>query len=164
MRSERKYCTFYVADRFFGVSVDRVQEVLRFHELTRVPRAPEFVRGLINLRGQIVTAIDIRHRLGLEPRENERELMNVVVRTEEGAVSLLVDEIDEVVELDESAFEPAPENLSASTKKLVRGVHKFEDRLMLELDPEAAIDFVPERVDKGNTIRVRSMNSSEGTE
>ena len=86
-----QFSTFFVADLFFGVDVLRVQEVLRFQQMTRVPQAPEVIEGLINLRGQIVTAIDMRRRLRLPPRGGDQTPMNIVVRTEDGAVSLLVD-------------------------------------------------------------------------
>src|ERR1700760_1091136 len=88
-----QYATFFVDQMFFGVEVLKVQEVLRYQEMTCVPLAPKIVQGLINLRGQIVTAIDMRRRLALPPRANEAQPINVVVRSTEGAVSLLVDEI-----------------------------------------------------------------------
>src|SRR5208337_5246018 len=88
-----QFSTFFVADLFFGVDVLRVQEVLRFQQMTHVPKALEVIEGLINLRGQIVTAIDMRKRLGLPPRAGDKSPMNMVVRTADGAVSLLVDEI-----------------------------------------------------------------------
>src|SRR5437763_10143678 len=94
-----QFSTFFVADLFFGVDVLRVQEVLRFQPMTRVPQAPEVIEGLINLRGQIVTAIDMRRRLRLPPRGAEHAPMNMVVRTEGGAVSLLVDEIGDVLDV-----------------------------------------------------------------
>src|SRR6266446_4348370 len=89
-QASAQFSTFHVADLFFGVDVLRVQEVLRFQPVTRVPQAPEVIEGLINLRGQIVTAIDMRRRLGLPPRGGDQMPMNMVVRTEDGAVSLLV--------------------------------------------------------------------------
>src|ERR1700756_3340938 len=88
-----QFSTFFVADLFFGVDVLRVQEVLRFQQMTRVPQAPEVIEGLINLRGQIVTAIDMRRRLRLPPRAGDQMPTNVGVRNDDGAVFLLVDEI-----------------------------------------------------------------------
>src|SRR6266849_6579396 len=88
-----QYCTFTVAGRFFGIDVLNVQEVLRFQEVTPVPLAPGVIEGLINLRGQIVTAIDMRRRLGLPPREPGVLPMNIVVRTQDNSASLQVDEI-----------------------------------------------------------------------
>src|SRR4051794_39425221 len=99
MTSASQFCTFYLDGSFFGVEVQHVQEVIRYQELTRVPLASPVIRGLINLRGQIVTAIDLRRRLGLADRPAGVLPMNVVVRSEEGAVSLLVDEIGDVQEV-----------------------------------------------------------------
>ena len=115
-----------------------VQEVIRSLEMTRVPLAPAVVSGLINLRGQIVTAVDLRRRLELEPAPPGQLAMNVVVRSEDGAVSLLVDEIGDVLEVDESTFELPPETLRGSVRGMILGVHKLKDRLMLVLDTERA--------------------------
>ncbi len=115
-----------------------VQEVIRSLEMTRVPLAPAVVSGLINLRGQIVTAVDLRRRLKLEPAPSGLLAMNVVVRSEDGAVSLLVDEIGDVIEVDESTFELPPETLRGSVRSMILGVHKLNDRLMLALDTENA--------------------------
>jgi len=137
-----QFSTFFVADLFFGVDVLRVQEVLRFQYMTRVPQAPEVIEGLINLRGQIVTAIDMRRRLGLPPRAGNQAPMNMVVRTEDGAVSLLVDEIGDVVEVEEDTYEPPPETLRGSVRDMILGVHKLNDRLMHVLDIEKACQMV----------------------
>lgn len=133
----RQLCTFFLGELCFGVDVTRVQEVIRYQEMTRVPLASNVVRGLINLRGQIVTAIDMRRRLELPPADTEP--MNVVVRSEDGAVSLLVDDIGDVVEVEESCFERPPETMPARARELVRGVYKLSDRLLLLLDPERVV-------------------------
>jgi purine-binding chemotaxis protein CheW len=135
-----QYATFVVEDLFFGIDVLRVQEVLRYQEMTRIPLAPGVAEGLINLRGQIVTALDMRRRLGLAPRETGRLPMNLVVRTEEGPVSLLVDEIGDVLQLDSADFEAAPDNLAPAARELVRGVYKLKDRLLLVLDPDQTLE------------------------
>ena len=107
-------------------------------DMTKVPLAPAVVSGLINLRGQIVTAVDLRRRLELGPSPTGQLAMNVVVRSEDGAVSLLVDEIGDVLEVDESNFELPPETLRGSVRSMILGVHKLNDRLMLVLDTEKA--------------------------
>lgn len=135
-----QFSTFFVADLFFGVDVLRVQEVLRFQQMTRVPQAPEVIEGLINLRGQIVTAIDMRRRLSLPPRAVDQR-PNMVVRTDDGAVSLLVDEIGDVLDADEATFERPPENLDPAVRGLIRGVYKLKDRLLLVLDAERTVDL-----------------------
>lgn len=138
MAHTSQFCTFYLDKLLFGVELKGVQEVIRTLEMTKVPLAPEVVSGLINLRGQIVTAVDLRRRLELEPGPPGMLTMNVVVRSEDGAVSLLVDEIGDVVEVDETSFEPPPETLRGSVRALIVGVHKLDDHLMLVLDIEKA--------------------------
>lgn len=141
-RIKRQYATFLVDGLFFGVEVLQVQEVLRYQQMTRVPLAPGVVEGLINLRGQIVTALDMRRRLRLPPRPEGKAPMNAVVRTAGGAVSLLVDEIGDVVEVDAGAFEQPPDNVDPSARELLRGVYKLKDRLLLILDTERTIDLI----------------------
>lgn len=139
MTASSQYCTFFLDGLFFGVDVQKVQEVIRYQEMTSVPLAPRVIRGLINLRGQIVTAIDLRRRLGLQDRSADKLPMNVVVRGDEGVVSLLVDEIGDVQEVEASCFERVPETLQAPARNLVQGVYKLKDRLLLILDTELAI-------------------------
>ncbi len=136
MANPKQFCTFFLNGLYFGVEVTHVQEVLRHQPMTRVPLAPATVQGLINLRGQILTAIDLRRRLELPARTGERLPMNVVVRTADGAVSLLVDEIGDVVEIQEDIFERPPETLRGVARDLVRGVYKLKERLLLVLDTE----------------------------
>lgn len=133
-----QFCTFYLDGLLFGIPVLDVQEVIRHQRMTRVPLAPPVVRGLINLRGQIVTAVDLRHRLELPAAPADQLPMNVVVRTEDGAVSFLVDQVGEVVEVDESAREPAPETLRGEARRLTRGVFKLRNTLLLIIDPAQA--------------------------
>jgi len=138
----RQYATFFVDGLFFGIDVLRVQEVLRYQQMTRVPLAPDVIEGLINLRGQIVTAVDMRRRLNLQARAEGTTPMNTVVRSEEGAaVSLLVDEIGDVVEVEGGDFEPPPENVNPAARALLTGVYKLKDRLLLILDTEKTIDL-----------------------
>jgi len=138
MAPKLQFCTFYLDGLFFGVKLTDVQEVIRFLEVTRVPLSSGVVSGLINLRGQIVTAIDLRKRLDMAPRPREVQPMNVVVRSENCAVSLLVDQIGDVVEVDEESFEPPPETLRGMVRTVILGVHKLDDRLLHVLDTEKA--------------------------
>jgi purine-binding chemotaxis protein CheW len=142
-----QFCTFLVDGLFFGVDVQEVQEVIRFQEMTRVPLAADAVQGLINLRGQIVPAIDMRRQLEL-PRRAEGDLpMNVVVRTDDGPVSLLVDEIGDVVEVDPDSYEPRPETVRGPARRLVSHVYKLPERLLLILDTGCAVN-----VDAGELV------------
>jgi len=139
MASEQRFSTFYLDGLYFGVEVERVQEVLRHQPTTAVPLASAVIGGLINLRGQIVTALDLRQRLGLAKRVGDEEAMNVVVRTDDGAVSLLVDEIGDVVEVRDELFESPPDTVKGEARELVRGVYKLKERLLLVLNTERAL-------------------------
>ena len=139
MSQQRQLCTFYLQDLFFGVEVEKVQEVIRYQEMTHIPLAPGVIAGLINLRGQIVTAIDLRRQLALEARSGEQLPMNVVIRREDGPISLLVDEIGDVVEVEEDAFENPPDTLEARQREFLRGVYKLKQKLLLLLDTEKAV-------------------------
>jgi purine-binding chemotaxis protein CheW len=136
----RQYSTFYVGDLFFGIDVLNVQEVLRYQEMTKVPLAPDMIEGLINLRGQIVTAVDLRRRLNLKPRNEGHMPMNIVVRSEEGAVSLLVDEISDVLEVNADCYEPAPRNLPEEQRELIEGLYKLDGRLLLILNTQLVLE------------------------
>jgi purine-binding chemotaxis protein CheW len=138
--ASRQYATFEVADQLFGVEVAAVQEVLSFSEYTSVPLAPAAVGGLFNLRGQVIAAVDLRVQLGLARQALEGPVMNVILRGDDEPVSLLVDRIGEVVDLDEAAFEPPPDTLTGPARKLVVGTFKLDDRLMLALDVNSAVD------------------------
>jgi purine-binding chemotaxis protein CheW len=132
----RQYSTFSLGELLLGVEVLQVQELIRHQPMTTVPLAPAEIRGLLNLRGQIVTAIDLRRRLGLDDRGDDRPPMNVVVRTADGVVSLLVDEIGDVVEAADDAYETAPATLTGPLRELVTGVYKLRDQLLLVIDVE----------------------------
>ena len=138
MTALQQYCTFTLDGFLVGVEVSRVQEIIRFQEMTPVPLAHRVVRGLINLRGQIVTALDLRRRLDLAERGDDAQPTNVVVRTDDGAVAFLVDEIGDVVEVDDTSFERPPETLRGVARHLITGAHKLSDRLLLVLDAERA--------------------------
>ncbi|GIL18524.1 MAG: hypothetical protein BroJett040_22750 [Oligoflexia bacterium] len=135
--------TFYLGPYFFGLDVKRVQEIIRFHEISPVPLAPPVISGLINLRGDIVTAIDLGLRLEIEEdRVIDKEMqMNVVIRTEENSVSLVVDRVGDIIEVEEGQYEKPPETLKGSAKELIVGTYKLEDRLLLLLDIDKIIQI-----------------------
>jgi purine-binding chemotaxis protein CheW len=135
----QQFCTFFVDGQYFGVPVQQVQEVIRYQEMTRVPLVPRVIRGLINLRGQIVVAIDLRRRFKACDRADNQLPMNVVVRTADGAVSLLVDEIGDVIEVQDETFEQPPDTLDAGSRELVLGVHKLPRQLLLVLDTNRVV-------------------------
>lgn len=136
MAETRQFCTFYLDGLLFGVESQRIQEVIRTMDLTEVPLAPSVVGGLMNLRGQIVAAIDLRRRLELAERPAGQKPMCVVARTSEGAVSLVVDEIGDVVEVEEATFEAPPETLKGPVRSVIQGVHKLDRELLHVVDAE----------------------------
>lgn len=136
MAKTQQFCTFFLKDQFFGVNVEEVQEVIRYQEMTRVPLVAPVIRGLINLRGQIVMAIDLRRRMGMDDRQDTELPMNVVVRTQEGPVSLLADRVGDVVEVEEETFERPPSTLAENLRPLIKGVHKLDSGLMHVLNTE----------------------------
>lgn len=130
--------TFLVAGARYGIDVLRVQEVLRAQARTTVPLAPLGVTGLVNLRGQVVMTIDLRTRLGLEPLAAGVEPMMVVVQVDGEAISLLVDEIGDVLDVDEATFESPPDTLPAALRELILGAYKLDQGLLLALDVDRA--------------------------
>jgi purine-binding chemotaxis protein CheW len=133
--------TFKVGSMLFGIDVAVVQEVIRFQRMTPVPLGPTVVKGLINLRGQIITAIDLREALNMEPLEPDRAPMNVVVRTENDHLSILVDKIEDVLNLDYSRLETTPETVEESYQDLLQSVYKLERGLLLILNAERMAKF-----------------------
>lgn len=165
MADQRQFCTFFVDGHYFGLDVLKVQEVIRFQEMTRVPLGPPVVRGLINLRGQIVTAIDLRRRLELSERSADLLPVNVIVQTDDGAVSLLVDAIGDVVEVSESLFERPPDTLQSKSRELILGAYKLPDRLLLILDPEATANVAgPNHANTNSDAGHRTMAEGERRE
>ena len=137
-------CTFFIEDILFGVSVTKIQEVIRFQETTPVPLSSQHIRGLINLRGQIVTAVDLRSCLDFPARNGSDLPMNIVIRTDDGPVSLLIDKIGDVVEVDHDQFEQAPERLRGRARELILGAYKLESQLLHVLDVDRAVVFAGE--------------------
>jgi purine-binding chemotaxis protein CheW len=141
--SPAQLSTFSVDGHLFGAEVAVVQEVIRYQPMTRVPLAPAALAGLINLRGQVITAVDLRRRLGFPDRAAGELPMDVIVRTRGGLVSLLVDRIGDVVEVDEATFEAPPETLLGVGRELIRGAYKLDHTLLLSLDVQGAVELPP---------------------
>jgi len=135
--STEQLTTFVVNDQHIGIPVTVVQEVLQAQPMTRVPLAPRAVVGLLNLRGEVVTAIDVRRRLGMPDRPEDMSPVNVVVRCGADRVSLLVDRLADVVDVDETTFEESPEALQGPIRDMVLGAYKLDDGLLVVLDAEA---------------------------
>lgn len=140
----KQFATFKVGPLFLGIELASIQELLRCQEMAMVPLAPVAVVGLINLRGQIVTALDMRKICGLAPLGKDASPpMNIVVHGEGGPVSLLVDEICDVIDVPlitaDKAFTELPENLPSEQKALLTGVHQLESCLLLIVNTERVI-------------------------
>lgn len=130
----RQFSTFYIAGSLYGLDVASVQEVTKSLTMTHVPLAPSFVYGLINLRGQIATAIGLRDLFQLNKSESPEEAMNVVCKGEGLLLSLLVDQIGDVLEVEQSLFESTPDTLSESISRFMTGVYKTPGELLSILD------------------------------
>jgi len=141
MGALRQFSTFLLDGLLFGVDVNAVQEILRYQEMAPVPLAPSVVAGLINLRGQVITALDLRRRLDLTARPPDERPMNVIIRSGDEIVSFLVDEICDVLEVDEACFEPLPDMVQGVTRDLICGEYKLEDRLLLVLNTKQILTF-----------------------
>jgi purine-binding chemotaxis protein CheW len=141
MNQLRQYCSLTVGDLVLGIGVGEIQEVIKGSSITPVPLAHPAIRGLINLRGQIVTAIDLRRRLGLEPMDADREATVMVLGSADEAMALVVDSVGDVVEVDISSFETPPETLRGEARRMIEGAYKLERSLMLILDLFAVLDL-----------------------
>lgn len=136
----RRLSTFRVDEVLYGVDVDRVQEVTKALPVTTVPQAPAGVTGLVNLRGQVVTVVDLRHRLGLPARSDDAGGYHVVLRSEGAALSLLVDAVEGFEEVPEDAFTERPDTVPGPARDIVPGVYPLADELLLVVDVDRAID------------------------
>jgi purine-binding chemotaxis protein CheW len=139
--SKITFCTFRLENYLFGIDILQVQEIIRRMDFTSIPLAPKVIEGLVNLRGQIITAIDMRIRLGLPPRDGSRSPTHVVVRMEDGAVSLLVDVIGDMLELPDAECEPPPDTIPEHARELICGVYKLEKQLLLILDVTKTVNL-----------------------
>jgi purine-binding chemotaxis protein CheW len=138
---ESQYVSFWIEDQLMGVPVNTVQEVLNPQMIAPTPLARPEIAGLLNLRGQIVTAVNLRRRLGLEDRSDGRPSMNVVVRFHGESYSLLVDEVGDVINVVGEELEPTPRTVDGLWKAFTKGVFRLEQRLFLILDVAALLTF-----------------------
>ncbi|MEK7411791.1 MAG: chemotaxis protein CheW [Planctomycetota bacterium] len=139
--SHRQYCTFRLAKNLCGIDVLAVHEILRHQPITRIPLAPPVVKGLINLRGQIINALDLRTKLGFPPRTDDKKQVNIVVGfggTEDANSALLVDEIGNVIDIDPATCEAPPDTIHGAVRELVTSVCKLDKGLLLVLDVNRA--------------------------
>ncbi|WP_088290620.1 MULTISPECIES: chemotaxis protein CheW [unclassified Kineosporia] len=131
--------TFVVGKYLFGVDVSLVQEVVRLQSITPVPLAAPAIAGLINLRGEVLTAIDLRVRMGMTRSTSERDPVNVVIRVDDEPVSLLVDEIGGVLEVSQVPFEQTPSTVDERVREMLLGAYTLPDRLLLALNAQRVL-------------------------
>jgi purine-binding chemotaxis protein CheW len=137
----RQYVSCFVDDLMVGIKVEDVQEVTSGSELTHVPLAPPVVSGLLNLRGHIVTTIDLRRCLQLGSRPADQRPVHIILRTDEGCVGLLVDQVGDVLDVGDDDFEVPPRTLRGALRELITGAYKLDGRLLLALNTERALAF-----------------------
>jgi purine-binding chemotaxis protein CheW len=135
------FITFNIAEQLFGLPVLKVQDVLSTHRITRIPLAPPEIAGSLNLRGRIVTAVDVRRRVGLPPRVEQGGNMSIVVEHGGDLYSLLVDSVGEVLALGESDFERNPPTLDARLREYSHGIYRLNDELLVVLNVTALLSY-----------------------
>lgn len=145
MFEQRQFCTFFVNGSYFGIEVQHIQEVVGYKQITHVPLAPSDICGLINLRGQIITTINLRRRLDLSESSAQslpsgEQLAFVVVRDGDELVSLLVDEVEDILEVTQDKFEPPPKTLQDRMRQFIHGAYKLKDKLLLILNTEKILE------------------------
>ncbi len=126
--------TFSIGEEEFGVEILKVREIIRMLEITRVPRAPEFVEGVINLRGSVIPILDLRKRFGLVSKDNDKDTRIVVINIHNMTVGFIVDSVSQVLRIPANTVEPPPPVVAGLDSEYIEGVGKLEDRLLILLD------------------------------
>ncbi len=138
----QEFVTLKLAHQLLGIPVLSVQDVLKPHKITPTPLAPDWVEGVLNLRGKIVTAIDMRRRLGLPPRQSSAGFgMSIVIEYQGEPYSLLIDSVCEVLALDDENFEKNPVTLDSRWRQASAGIYQLKDELLIILDVERLLDL-----------------------
>ena len=136
------FLTLYIANQLFGIPVLQVQDVLGSQKVTRIPLAPPEVAGALNLRGRIVTAINVRKRLGIEARAERRNEMSVVVDHQNELYSLIIDKVGDVLALKDSSFEANPPTLDPVWRDISAGIYRLDKELLVVLDVPKLLDTI----------------------
>ena len=135
-----EYVTVMIGSQLFGLPISRVQDVFMPDRMTRVPLSEPEIAGVLNLRGRIVTAIDMRRRLGLPPRDDDKRSMAIGIEMKGESYGLLIDTVGEVMKLGEATLEPNPVNLDAKLARVSAGVHRLDGQLMVILDVDSVLN------------------------
>mgnify|MGYP001818421857 FL=1 len=141
MTDFKQYCTLKVGDLVLGIEVGEIQEIRRDTSITPVPLSPTDIRGLINLRGQIVTAIDLRRRLGLDDADENAGFMTMVLGTVEEPLALVADTVGDVVEVSVGEFESPPDTLKGEARNMIEGAYKLDRELLLVLNLPVVLEL-----------------------
>jgi purine-binding chemotaxis protein CheW len=153
MAATLQFCSFFVDGLCFGIEVERVQEIRNLTVITRVPLAAPVVGGLMNLRGHIITAIDVRRCLDLRERRADQQPVNLILRTADGGVGLLVDLMGDVLDVAEEDFELPPRTLNARSRQLIRGAYKLDGRLLLVLNVDRIVNGIEDDASERHGVR-----------
>ncbi|MGZ3780945.1 MAG: chemotaxis protein CheW [Pseudobdellovibrionaceae bacterium] len=129
-----QYLTFQLMAEQYGVPIETVREINQFGEITPVPRTPDYVKGVMNLRGKIIPVVNLRIKFGMEPQDTTRDTCIIVIDTEIGQVGMIVDSVKEVVALEESQIEPSPVLGNEHAMSFVRGMGKVDSRVVILVD------------------------------
>ena len=136
-----EFVTFSISGQLFGIPVLQIQDVLSSYRITRIPLAPREIAGSLNLRGRVVTAIDVRLRLGLPPRPADADSMSIVAENGGELYSLMVDSVGEVLALPQNAYERNPPTLDAKFRAFSDGIYRLDDQLLVVLDVNRLLDY-----------------------
>ncbi len=139
----KEYVTAIIGGQLFGLPILRVQDVFMPEGLTRVPLAPPEIAGVLNLRGRIVTLVDMRRRLGLEARKDDNPPMAIGVEWRGESYGLLIDNVGEVQKLADAGREPNPVNLDPGLARVSAGIHRLDGQLMIVVDVDRVLDIGP---------------------
>jgi purine-binding chemotaxis protein CheW len=138
--TELQFATFYVGHMLLGVDIRVVQEINRQSEITQVPHAPDYVRGVINLRGDVATVVDLRTILGLPKTERSRQTRNLIVHHRGESIGLLVDRISDILTLRGDQIDPPPTNVDGVAGRLMSGVCTLDSEIVVLLDIDEVLE------------------------
>lgn len=139
LATEMQFATFYVGEVLLGIDIRKVQEINRQLDVTDVPHSPKYVRGVINLRGEVATVIELRTLLGLPAAEVTRESRNLIVHSQSESIGFLVDRISDIMTLRADEIGPPPANIEGIQRRFLKGVHTLEREILVIIDIEEVL-------------------------
>ncbi|MCP4707447.1 MAG: purine-binding chemotaxis protein CheW [Planctomycetes bacterium] len=145
-----EFVSFYIGDQLMGADIQQAQEINRFLDTTDVPHAPDFVKGVMNLRGEVVTVLDLRKILNLEEIEITEHNRNLIVQADDEQVGIMVDRISDVVIAKATEVEAPPANINGMDSRYFKGVYKLDEELMVILDIDEVVHTIEKGVAEGN--------------